>query len=583
MAHIFSLAAPAPPAYREGKLSGDQVKFPDTGFFQGFNKPSRLEADILELETTGSIPKDINGTFYRVQPDHQFPPLFEEDIHFNGDGSVSAFKFENGHVDFKQRFVRTDRFKAERTVRRALVGKYRNPYTDNEMVKGIIRTVSNTNIIFWRGVLLATKEDGPPFAMDPTTLETIGRYDFDGQVLSPTFTAHPKFDPDTGEMVCFGYEAGENGFDGSCDIVVYTIDKDGKKTEECWYKAPFCGMIHDCALTKNYLILPLTPIKVDVERMRKGGNKFAWDPNEDQWYGIVPRRNGKPEDIVWLRADNGFHGHVAGSYEDSNGHIVCDLTVASDNVFFFFPPDSPTHTPANHAQRNKLISDTYRWVFDPKTPTNTRVTPARIYGINGEFSRIDDRVLTKKYNHFWQCNIDPTKPYDFQKCGPPAGGLFNVLGHYEWDTGKKDTWWAGPTCTFQEPVFVPKEGSTAEGEGYLIALLNHLDVLRNDILIFDAQSLSQGPLAAVHLPVKLRLGLHGNFIEKREVDEWKERRKEGGEVGPAEPAKEALPWQKRMVERGEFKDDEVLHKIEALRSVFLTLYRIRARDARATP
>ncbi|KAI4631394.1 hypothetical protein J4E83_002925 [Alternaria metachromatica] len=247
-----------------------------------------------------------------------------------------------------------------------------------------------------------------------------------------------------------------------------------------------------------------------------------------------------------------FHGHVAGSYEDSSGNIVVDLTIASDNVFFFFPPDSQADTPTTLLQRNKLVSDTYRWVFDPKTPTNTRVQPHKLFGINGEFSRIDDRVLTKRYNHFWQCNIDPSKPYDFPKCGPPAGGLFNVLGHYEWDTGKKDTFWAGPTCTFQEPVFVPKASSSpsdfVEGEGYIMALLNHLDVLRNDILIFDAQNLSQGPLAVIHLPVKLRLGLHGNFIEQKDIDEWAEKRKEGGEVGPAVPAKEMLPWQKKMAE-----------------------------------
>ncbi|KAF2178987.1 9-cis-epoxycarotenoid dioxygenase-like protein [Zopfia rhizophila CBS 207.26] len=551
MAHLFSLATPAPAAYHEGRRQGDQVKFPDTGFFQGFNKPSRLEADIFELETTGTIPKDINGTFYRIQPDHRFPPLFEEDIHFNGDGSVSAFHFQDGHVDFRQRYVHTERYKAETKARRALLGKYRNPYTDNEMVKGIIRTASNTNIVFWRGVLLAMKEDGPPFAMDPRTLETTGRYDFDGQVKSPTFTAHPKFDPETGEMVCYGYCAGGDGHDASCDIVVYTIDKDGKKTEECWYKAPFCGMIHDCAITKNYLILPLTPIKADLERLKRGGNHFAWDPDEDQWYGIVPRRNGKPEDIVWLRADNGFHGHVAGSYEDEEGKIVVDLTVASDNVFFFFPPDKPDGIPNTLTQRNKLVSDTYRWVFDPKIPTNTRVQPAKIYGINGEFSRIDDRFLTHKYNHFWQCQIDPTRLYDFAKCGPPAGGLFNVMGHFEWDTGKKDVYFAGPTCTFQEPIFIPKAGSSVEGEGYLMALLNHLDVLRNDILIFDALNLSQGPLAVVHLPVKLRLGLHGNFVEQRELDEWAERRKEGGEVGPAKAATEPLPWQKKLMEANE--------------------------------
>lgn len=154
-------------------------------------------------------------------------------------------------------------------------------------------------------MLLAMKEDGPPFAMDPVTLETIGRYDFEGQVDSPTFTAHPKFDPETGEMVCYGYEAGGNGNDASCDVVVYTIDANGRKVEECWYKSPFCGMIHDCGITKNYLVLALTPLKCSLDRLKKGGNHWAWDPEEDSWYGVVPRRGGKAEDILWFRADNG--------------------------------------------------------------------------------------------------------------------------------------------------------------------------------------------------------------------------------------------------------------------------------------
>ncbi|CAI6328985.1 unnamed protein product [Periconia digitata] len=554
MAHIFSLATAPPPPYTSSKRTTTaQTKFPDTPFFTGFNKPSRLEADIHQLETTGTIPTDINGTFYRVQPDHRFPPIFEEDIHFNGDGSVSAFRFANGHVDFKQRYVHTDRFTAETKARRALLGKYRNPFTDNEMVKGIVRTAANTNVVFWRGMLLASKEDGPPFAMDPISLSTIGRYDFEGQVTSPTFTAHPKFDPRTGEMVGFGYQAGGDGADGSREIVVYTIDKDGVKTEECWYEAPFCGMIHDCAITETYLVLPLTPLKIDVERMKRGGNCFAWDPEEDQWYGVVPRRGGKREDIRWFRADNGFHGHIAGAYETPDNKIIIDLTVASSNVFYFFPPDNvPTSpTPTSLPQRNKLISDTYRWTLDPSAPTHTRITPTKTYGINGEFSRIDDRFVTKPYKHFWQCIIDPSRPYDIAKCGPPAGGLFNVLGHFDWSTGgKDDVFWAGPTSTFQEPVFVPKEGSEGEGDGYIVALLNHLDVLRNDILIFDALELAKGPLAVVHLPVKLKLGLHGNFVPEVEIEEWLEKRKEGGSVGPVEEAKEPLEWQKKMVQEG---------------------------------
>lgn len=220
-------------------------------------------------------------------------------------GAVTAIRIKDGHANFKQRYVRTDKFLEEEKAKQALFGRYRNPYTDNESVKGVIRTVSNTNITFWRGMLLASKEDGPPYAMDPVTLETIGRYDFEGQITAPTFTAHPKFDPDTGEMICFAYEAGTDGSDCEVDIVSWTIGADGRKTEELWFKAPFAGMIHDCGISKNYLVLPLTPLKMSIERLKAGGNKFAWDPNEDQVYGIVPRRGGKPEDVKWFRADNG--------------------------------------------------------------------------------------------------------------------------------------------------------------------------------------------------------------------------------------------------------------------------------------
>ena len=222
----------------------------------------------------------------------------------------------------KQRYVHTERYKLESTARRSLFGRYRNPFTDSEQVKGVIRTAANTNITFYRGMLLASKEDGPPYALDPVTLETLGRYDFEGQIRTPTFTAHPKFDPETGEMVCFAYEAGGDGHDASDDVVVWTIDADGRKTEEAWYKAPFCGMIHDCGISKNYVVLPLTPIKASKERLEKGGNHFAWDPDEDQWYGVVPRKGGPAEDIRWFRADNGECGsHEIGLAADRCSRI----------------------------------------------------------------------------------------------------------------------------------------------------------------------------------------------------------------------------------------------------------------------
>ena len=69
MAHIHDLAGQIDvPSYTDGVKSGAKVRFPSTPVFSRFNLPCRIEGDIFDLEFTGEIPQDINGTFYRVQP-----------------------------------------------------------------------------------------------------------------------------------------------------------------------------------------------------------------------------------------------------------------------------------------------------------------------------------------------------------------------------------------------------------------------------------------------------------------------------------------------------------------------------------
>ena len=95
--------------------------------------------------------------------------------------------------------------------------------------------------------------------MDMKTLETLGLYDFDGQLPCLTFTTHPKMDPRSREMVCFGYEA--RG-DGTRDVCYYGFGSDGKIIETVWLTSPVCGMIHDFAVTKNYVGVILRGSKI---------------------------------------------------------------------------------------------------------------------------------------------------------------------------------------------------------------------------------------------------------------------------------------------------------------------------------
>ena len=148
--------------------------FPQTPSFTGFFAPSRVEADVLDLPYEGEIPQELDGAFYRVQPDPQFPPRLGDDIAFNGDGMISRFHFHDGQCDFRQRWAQTDKWKAERQAGKGLFGAYRNPLTDDESVKGMIRSTANTNAWLFGGKLWALKEDSPALVMDPATMNIRG-------------------------------------------------------------------------------------------------------------------------------------------------------------------------------------------------------------------------------------------------------------------------------------------------------------------------------------------------------------------------------------------------------------------------
>jgi len=149
----------------------------------GFNSPTRFEADVYDCEVWGQIPSDIEGTFYRVQCDFQYrPPQNEWPTGFNGDGHVSAFRFANGSVDFKSRYVKTERLMTERKARKRLWGVYRNPYTDDPSVANIDRGAANTHIYWHGGKMIVLKEDSLPYAIDPHSLE----FSLPGHAYEPT-------------------------------------------------------------------------------------------------------------------------------------------------------------------------------------------------------------------------------------------------------------------------------------------------------------------------------------------------------------------------------------------------------------
>ena len=262
--------------------------FPRTPSFTGFNTPSRVEADIVDLAHEGTIPRELNGAFFRVQPDPQFPPRLGDDISFNGDGMITPLPFHDGQCDFRQRWARTDKWQLEHAAGRALFGAYRNPLTDDEAVKGRIRGTANTNAWIYGGKLYALKEDSPALVMDAGDAGDAGLYRLRRQDDRPDLHRAPKVDPKTGNMIAFGYAAS-----GLCsdDCTYYEITPDGELVRELWFKAPYYCMMHDFAITEDYALFHIVPSIGSWERLRKGLPHFGFDTTLPVYLGVLPRRD----------------------------------------------------------------------------------------------------------------------------------------------------------------------------------------------------------------------------------------------------------------------------------------------------
>ncbi|KAL8362781.1 hypothetical protein RB601_008833 [Gaeumannomyces tritici] len=486
--------------------------------------PCRIEGEVQDLVVYGEIPKEIDGTFYRVMTDPLVPP-HPQNVPIDGDGTVSAFRFRDGRVDFKMRYVETERYLLERAANRHLFGLYRNPYTYHPCVRAAVDSTANTNVVLWAGRLLALKEGGLPYEVDPDTLDTL-RYNPFGQVRAKTFTAHPKVDPYTNELVVFGYEA--TGL-ASDDIVIYTLDNDGVKRDEQWIKSPWVALIHDCAITPNWLVLVLWPFEANIERMKKGGHHWAYDYSKGATFIVVPRRASTPRPPGWApdeksrvyHWDNAMLGHTGGGWESPDGGtIYVQTTRASDNVFPWFPAEDG-RVPAPDT---KL--DFARWSIDLTRPTGTRLPdPEVLVDRACEFPRVDERLHTRA-NDVLFLNVsvpkdDPTEPESGRDSDGPmyAHGLDGVAMH-RYSTGEIRYFYAGPDSLAQEPIFIPRSEDAAEGDGWVMTLVERKAANRNDIVILDTRDFEH-PIAVVQLPLHIKSQIHGNWVDYSQLKEGK--------------------------------------------------------------
>jgi carotenoid cleavage dioxygenase-like enzyme len=442
-------------------------------YLEGNYAPVAGEVTAFDLPITGSLPPELDGRYLRNGPNPFTPPNAATHHWFLGDGMVHGVRLRDGKAEwYRNRYVGGARVNKQRGL-----PDVDGPNWNNNP------TAPNTNVGGFAGTTWAMVEAGGCPVELTYELETVARNDFYG-TLPGAFSAHPKVDPSTGEMHAMVYAWAE-----WMDHIQYVVvGTDGRVRKTVDIQTPGMTMVHDMSLTDRYAIVYDQPVTVDFSVMADYPFPFRWNPDYGFRVGLMPRE-GTASEIVWIDVPVGAVFHPMNAYDTPGGDVVIDICVYSkmfaEDVLGPFGVDG-------HPRFE-------RWVLNPTTRTSS-VT-----------------VIDERANEFPRHRGSLSgKPYRYGYCAQPSFGDavsgWPTLKH-DMQTGAREVFDHGPGRAGGEPVFVGRQGSTEEDDGWLMTFVHDLGTGGAELAVIDAQDFSRGYVAQVHLPQRIPFGFHGNWVK----------------------------------------------------------------------
>jgi len=428
--------------------------------------PVTEEVTAFDLRVTGTIPRELNGRLLRNGPNPVVAPDPAKYHWFTGNGMVHGVRLRDGKaVWYRNRFVRDDDVAAAKGLPPA-------PGPRHGMGSG----VANTNVISHAGRTFAIVEAGGLPVELSDELETIQYSNFEG-TLPGSFTAHPKRDPDTGELHAVVYY-------WEWDYLQYlVVGNDGRVRKTVNVPVPGKPMVHDCAITERYVVLFDLPCTFDVNVALEGAFPYVWNPDYGARVGLLPR-DGQGSDVRWFEVPLCYVFHPMNAYESADGQVVMD--VCRHPKMFDRDKNGP----------NEGRPTLDRWVIDP---SSGKVSTDVISDLGHEFPRHDERRIGKQIRWGYTGSLG-----DHLGIGP--------IYKHDLVKGTTERHDEGAGRMFLEPVFVPRAPDADEDDGWILAYVYDAPSNKSDVVILNAQDFTAGPVATIHLPQRVPFGFHGNWV-----------------------------------------------------------------------
>lgn len=451
-------------------------------------------------DVEGAIPAALEGTLFRNGPgllDIGGHPIRHP---FDGDGMISSIAFKQGRAYYRNRFVRTEGYVAEKAAGKPL---YRGVFGTQKpggfwanLFDLRLKNIANTHVIYWGEKLLALWEAAEPHRLDPETLETMGLDYLDG-LLQPgdAFAAHPRLDPGNPEkgreprLVNFSIKVGL-----SSTITVHEFNPAGKCVKSYHRSVPGFSFIHDFVITPNYAIFFQNPVSFNplpfLLGLKGAGECIQLKPDEPTKIIVMPRDGEGAMHI--LDAPACFVFHHANAFEQ-DGKVIVD-SIAYRN----FPTldEGTSYEEVDFSQVPEGQLQRFTLDLDAETAASTCLISRCC-----EFPTLHPQNVGNPYRYLY------IGAAHIAQGNAPLQALLKRDLH----TGEEQLWSEAPRGFMSEPVFVPHPQGTAEDEGWVLCLIYNAARQCSDLTILNAQDIAAGPIARLKLKHHVPYGLHGSF------------------------------------------------------------------------
>lgn len=463
------------------------------------SQPQEWDYWIEDME--GFVPSELQGTLFRNGPgllEIGDRPLKHP---FDGDGMVTAFKFwGDGRVHFQSRFVRTPGYVEEQAagkmIYRGVFGSQPEGWLNN-IFNLRLKNIANTNITYWGDRLLALWEGGQPHRLNPENLATIGLDDLGGALENgQPLSAHPRIDPasiwDDGQAcyVSFSLKSGVNS-----SLTLLELDPAGKLLRKKTDSFPGFAFIHDFAITPNYAIFLQNNVSFNalpfVFGLRGAGECVQFNPEKTSQIILIPRGEGA---IKKIPVQAGFVFHHSNAFEE-NGKIILD-SICYSSLSQVDPDRDFRSTDFDNLDPGQL----WRFTIDP---TTEKVEKKLIVSRCCEFPVIHPQNVGLAYRYVYMAAAH----------SPTGNAPLQAILKFDLAAGTETIHSFATDGFAGEPIFVPRPEAVNEDDGWLLCLIYNSALHRSQLVILDAQDITQPAIATLNLQHHIPYPLHGSWAK----------------------------------------------------------------------